>query len=269
MEMNPGNFSFYLDAQAFTDFHAYTSYYRAGQQALVELIQAKPGDLIIELGCAIGDTTRAIARRYPGAQVLGVDFREEMIQEAQRLSQDLGVTNTRFLSANMTDLAAYLPWQGNYPQVLCSLYSFHHIPDPIANKYAFAQEVAALNTDSLRVVIMDEVVPVPSDDPGYAEATLQQWNAIAQEAYRSVFLNRYLELLNQGLSSEQAQEQADIAASYTADIERTLGQTTAQRLDEYPITTGQMMDLWIDAGFAVEFQTKLNTLGDHLFVFRR
>ena len=45
---------------------------------------------ILDLGCGTGEITRRLARRYPDAQVIGVDILEHTVQLARRVSADLG-----------------------------------------------------------------------------------------------------------------------------------------------------------------------------------
>ena len=45
---------------------------------------------ILDLGCGTGEITRRLARRYPDAQVIGVDILEHTVELARRVSADLG-----------------------------------------------------------------------------------------------------------------------------------------------------------------------------------
>ncbi len=264
--MTTSNFSFYPDVQAFEAFHPYTSYYRQLQHAVVESVQAQPGDLIVELGCATGATSRALAKRYPQSTVLGVDLRPEIIQTAQQETPPDAFPNLFYATSEMTALSAYLPWEGRYPAVVCSLYAFHHIPDPYENKLAFLESLYALPTPTLRVVMGDETTEYEADHPDYPAATQQQWHQVAEEAYRSVFLNRYLEGLNQGLSAEEARTTAVMAGEYVRHIEQTMGETTAHRHEEFPLSHREMHTIWLEAGFSIEVATPINPFLDTLVV---
>ena len=63
---------------------AFVSRYATG---LVELLDPKPGESVLDLGCGTGDLTRAIADR--GAAVLGIDISEAMIARARAKYPDL------------------------------------------------------------------------------------------------------------------------------------------------------------------------------------
>src|SRR6476660_8794385 len=45
---------------------------------------------ILDLGCGTGEITRRLARRYPDAQVTGVDILQHTVELARRVSADLG-----------------------------------------------------------------------------------------------------------------------------------------------------------------------------------
>ena len=45
---------------------------------------------ILDLGCGTGEITRRLARRYPDAQLVGVDILEHTVELARRVSADLG-----------------------------------------------------------------------------------------------------------------------------------------------------------------------------------
>ena len=45
---------------------------------------------ILDLGCGTGEITRRRARRYPDAQVVGVDILQHTVELARRVSADLG-----------------------------------------------------------------------------------------------------------------------------------------------------------------------------------
>ncbi|RJS18459.1 trans-aconitate 2-methyltransferase [Corallococcus sp. H22C18031201] len=76
---------------------------------------------VADLGCGTGDLTRALAERWPGARVTGVDSSEAMVAEAR----------TREVPANLrfevADLATWAPPQPL--DVLVSNAALHWVPD--------------------------------------------------------------------------------------------------------------------------------------------
>jgi trans-aconitate 2-methyltransferase len=53
---------------------------------LLARVRAEDPRLVLDLGCGPGDLTAALARRWPAAEVRGVDNSAEMIAEAQKLA---------------------------------------------------------------------------------------------------------------------------------------------------------------------------------------
>src|SRR6266705_5336367 len=52
-------------------------------RGVVELLAPKPGERILDLGCGTGHLTNQIAEA--GAEVVGIDISQSMIEEARRL----------------------------------------------------------------------------------------------------------------------------------------------------------------------------------------
>jgi ubiquinone/menaquinone biosynthesis C-methylase UbiE len=60
------------------------------------------GDRVLDVGCGFGDTTRHLAELVgPQGEAVGVDAAERFIDAARRQAADAGVTNTRFLVADV------------------------------------------------------------------------------------------------------------------------------------------------------------------------
>lgn len=262
----PSDLSFYQGAQEFEAFHQYTSYYRHLRHVLVSLVQAQPGQLIVEWGSANGETCRALAEQYPESQVVGIDWRSESVEAARRASDSKQYPNLRFHAADITALETYLPINKQYPAVICSLYALHQIPDPIERKLTFLEQVYDLPVDNLRIVTVDNTTEYEAEDPEYAEAVLAQRRGVAEEGYRSVFLNRYLELIQSGIPVDEAREVATLAGEYVRQIELQIAQATAARYAEYPLSTQEMTNIWLEAGFSIDIVTQLNPFRDMVVV---
>ena len=63
---------------------------------------------ILDAGCGAGDHTFYLGRKYPGADVLGVDINAPRIRENQEIARQLGIANVRFEVADLceTDFAS-------------------------------------------------------------------------------------------------------------------------------------------------------------------
>lgn len=63
--------------------------------------------LVIDIGCGIGQLTRAIAARHPETKIVGADFSESALSRARDLTPS-DLTNISFLNANLSMLALLL-----------------------------------------------------------------------------------------------------------------------------------------------------------------
>jgi len=51
---------------------------------VLALMQLRPSDRVLDLGCGAGWATRLLAARVPQGKVIGVDISDEMIERARR-----------------------------------------------------------------------------------------------------------------------------------------------------------------------------------------
>ena len=83
---DPGAFVGYLDAVSSQDAT------RAYKQQTFALLDLRPGDCVLDVGCGAGDDVRALAQLVaPGGRAVGVDTSLTMVEEARRRSDGLGL----------------------------------------------------------------------------------------------------------------------------------------------------------------------------------
>ena len=58
-------------------------FYLLGRDRLISTLSVPPGARICEIGCGTGRNLVALARRYPDAEIYGVDASEEMLKSAR------------------------------------------------------------------------------------------------------------------------------------------------------------------------------------------
>lgn len=58
-------------------------FYLLGRDRLIAGLALNPGDAVCEIGCGTGRNLVALARRYPGAEIYGIDASEEMLKTAR------------------------------------------------------------------------------------------------------------------------------------------------------------------------------------------
>jgi SAM-dependent methyltransferase len=71
-------------------------------EAALGLVQPRPGESVLDLGCGFGDTTQRIAGLVgPDGEAVGVDAAPHFIDAAVKEAGDAGVSNARFMVADV------------------------------------------------------------------------------------------------------------------------------------------------------------------------
>src|SRR5215218_10632769 len=99
------------------DRHSVWDASRAVGEWLVDALDPKPGETVLELAAGVGDTGFAAARRLGSSGTLiTTDFSKQMVQAARRRADELGVSTAEFrtLDAARMDLE-----DGSVDGVLC------------------------------------------------------------------------------------------------------------------------------------------------------
>ena len=94
----------------------------------IRLMDLRPGERVLDLGCGSGWATRLLAR-FVGdgpegfGQVVGLDVSDEMIRQARAASKDFD--NILYVWGS----AAQIPWEENFFDKVLSVESFYYYPD--------------------------------------------------------------------------------------------------------------------------------------------
>ncbi len=136
---------------------------------------------VVDLGCGPADIPIRFAKRYPAAQVIGVDGSMPMIQLGEQAVKEAGLTDRitlrceRFVSvpgANVYDAA-----------ISNSL--LHHLPNPLQ----FWHKLRQLVKSGSPVLVMDLLRP---ESPEAAQAIVDRYAAGAPEILRRDFYHSLL-----------------------------------------------------------------------------
>ena len=84
------------------DFTRIAASMRESGEALVKQLGITPGLKMLDLGC--GDGTTAVPAAKLGADVLGVDIANNLVEAGNKRAQELGLTNLRFQEGDATNL---------------------------------------------------------------------------------------------------------------------------------------------------------------------
>jgi ubiquinone/menaquinone biosynthesis C-methylase UbiE len=100
-------------------------WFRYFQERIIEALDPRPGQKVLDVGCGTGWAVREIARRIPQLEACGTDISAEMIREAN--SRRDGLDAVEFVQADSESI----PYPDeHFDAVICSS-SFHHYPRPV------------------------------------------------------------------------------------------------------------------------------------------
>jgi S-adenosylmethionine-diacylgycerolhomoserine-N-methlytransferase len=145
-------------------------YYLVGRDDLIRRLDLRPGDRAVEIGCGTARNLIAIARRYPGAQLFGLDASGEMLGTAAEAVSRAGLSERVILKRGLAEnMSPELFGERRGFECAIFSYSLSMIPD-------WHQALAAAQTalsESGRVNIVD----FGDFDglPGAVSAGLQFW----------------------------------------------------------------------------------------------
>src|SRR5262245_26934249 len=72
-------------------YDATRKFYLLGRDGLIDRLQLRPGDNVLEIGCGTGRNLIRAAQRYPGARCYGFDVSTEMLTSAIGSINDAGL----------------------------------------------------------------------------------------------------------------------------------------------------------------------------------
>ncbi|MBI3662375.1 MAG: methyltransferase domain-containing protein [Acidobacteria bacterium] len=91
---------------------------------VVDLMQLRPTDNVLDAGCGAGWLSRLLAEQVPEGRVIGMDLSDEMVRRARKNYSDL--SHVMFVVGGVDEI----PWEGEFFDKAVSVESAYYWPDP-------------------------------------------------------------------------------------------------------------------------------------------
>lgn len=151
----------------------------------LDFLEIKEGEKILDLGCGRGtDTMQVAALTGLTGLAVGLDITQAMIDEALRISEGVGIGNTRFYKGDIESL----PFESSFFDAVMSNCVINHAKD---KEKVYREIFRVLNTNG-RFVVSDAVTkhPLPDEIKNDPDAWAQCFGgAITEDDYFSKIVN--------------------------------------------------------------------------------
>ena len=136
---------------------------------------------VFDLGCGPGDIPVRFAKAFPGCRIIGIDASRPMIDLAERVITEAGLTDRVSVRCErFQDLAG-----ANQADAVISNSLLHHLPNPLQ----FWHKLRSFVKPGSPVLVMDLLRP---DSPEKAQAIVDQYAKGAPDILRRDFYNSLL-----------------------------------------------------------------------------
>jgi SAM-dependent methyltransferase len=151
-------------------------FFQEGLAELPDLAAALVGGgRVLDVACGGGKWLIAIARRFPGTQLVGVEFEPDSVERARRHVAEAGLGERIRIEARATD---DMPFRDEFDLVYLQD-ALHELPDPVASLRSAWSAVAPEG----RLVVLEWCLPDQPTDPESLQAELL-WGIQLDELYQ-------------------------------------------------------------------------------------
>lgn len=189
---------------------------RARFQALASTLHGLPDPRVVfDVGCRHGLNSLLLARRFPGARVVGIDIDPSVLETAKRCAASAGVTNLEFQLAGADHIEA----PGQADLVVC-VDVLEHVVDDKRFAAELVERVSPAGTLVVHVPLRDQHFHVSSVRENLLRAIEEGRDPHVREGYREVELRR---LFASDFHHFQVRRTLGGLASVAADLEALSG----------------------------------------------
>lgn len=132
---------------------------------ILDILPVKAGMRILDLGAGTGYLTFAIAKKYPDAQIIGLDIVEKTLENNNRQVIEQGLKSISFQKYD----GVTFPFADNSFDMVVTRYALHHFPD-ISGSFA---ELSRIISDEGFLFISDPA-PNEGDTSRFVDGFMQQ-----------------------------------------------------------------------------------------------
>jgi ubiquinone/menaquinone biosynthesis C-methylase UbiE len=245
--------SFYDTEEKFKNYLGQTSFYKKLQYCVSKLVSIAKPDVLADMGIGTGNTTFRLARENPNCNIIGIDIREEMINNANTLAMCYNLHNITLKTMDMTE---YFNFEDELPDFMVFLYAFHHIEDPLDRKIDFLKQCKERMNPGSKLCIAETFLPESISIEDERSKIQSLWSRRIIESYTSTFWSSL-----EGLSSESIISSKKIA-EFSLNNEYRAGNLVAERDNEYLVKISWLVETAVKLGFRVDIAEYCNSVGD-------
>lgn len=146
--------------------------YRAGRVAAIKLMELRPGDNVLDIGCGTGLNFAHLQRGIgPSGSITAVDTSAQMLRQARRRADSAGWNNVRLVEADATELDADTLHAGGGFDAVISTYALSLMVNwPLAMSL-----MTAVTRPGGRLAVVDMQTPIGWARPWTPLARLACW----------------------------------------------------------------------------------------------
>lgn len=245
--------SFYDTEEKFKNYLGQTSFYNKLQYCVSKLVTLANPSNLVDMGIGTGSTTFRLARENPDCNILGIDIRKEMVDQANSISTSYDIHNVTFKTMDMTK---YFSFEYEIPDFMVFLYSFHHIEDPLNRKIDFLKLCKEKMSPNSKLCIAETFLPESVSLEDEKSKIQYLWSKRITESYTSTFWASL-----GGLSKKELASSKEVA-KFSLENEYRAGNLVMERNNEYLVKISWLVDIAKKLGFKVDIAEYCNSVGD-------
>ena len=131
-----------------------SAWYKAQAEEIVRVLDAAPGEVILDVACGTGWLLRTLLRQNPGVRGVGLELSPRMVEVARERARSEGIRGVTFAVADWVDVdpeALRRKLRLDALQTVCCVSAFHYFPDP----FAAVEKVFRILSPSGRFLLLD------------------------------------------------------------------------------------------------------------------